>query len=574
MGLSGGRVTGEISDRSGAYNELSEASFAIDGNPASIWLSARTNQAAPAHLTVDLGEVREIGRVRLRPADGYVHLFPADWRLELQDPVTQQWRTALAEEAAAPAEGEWLDREFAPVAGRLVRLSTPASRPEGNQFMTALAELELFEADPGAVSAALTWTAPADNGPGGRPVQYELRHSGNRLTEGNFAQAEVTQPPSPASAGLPQTWVVGALQPETAYHFAIVSVDADGNRSLVSNSAEVATRGLPPGTVTDLRVSAAGETTATLSWTAPGADGDEGQADRYDMRHSPGALNPQTWAAANEVPNLPAPQAAGADEVFEVTGLTASTTYRFALRAFEGLDDDGAISNVVVVRTADPPERIPPARVDDLSVAQHPALYDALTVSWTATGDDGAIGTATRYALRWSTDPIDSDPAFAAANPVPDLAAPALAGTPQSFVVTGLPAETEVHFALVVLDEEDNASPRSGDASAQTKPWPPAQVADLAAALDGQDGARLTWTAPGGDGRAGPPDTTCTRPGRRSPSTSSSTWPRWRASRSPATPDSRRRSCSARCPTTPSSSSPCEPSTPMATWASCPPWSR
>ncbi len=102
MGLSGSRVTGELSDSSGAYNEVSAAAFAIDGNPASIWLSERTNQPAPAYVTVDLGEVREVGRVRLRPADSYVHLFPADWRLEVQDPQTQQWRTAIAEEAADP----------------------------------------------------------------------------------------------------------------------------------------------------------------------------------------------------------------------------------------------------------------------------------------------------------------------------------------------------------------------------------------------------------------------------------------------------------------------------------------
>ena len=506
MGLSGGRVTGAVSERSGAFNEASEASFAIDGNPASIWLSERTVRPAPAHLVVDLGEPRQVGRVRLLPASAYTHLFPSDWRLEVQDPDSGQWRTAIVEEGAEPGEGEWIDREFAPIGGQLVRLSTPASRPEGARFMTALAELELFESDPGAVSAALSWTAPADNGPTGAPVAYELRHADAVLDEGTFDQGELAAPPSPGAAGLPQSWVVGAMQPETTYHFAIVSIDGAGNRSLVSNDAEVTTRGLPPGTVTDLRLVQAGEDRITLAWTAPGADGDEGQADSYDLRRSGGPLNPQTWPDATPIPDLPAPLAAGADEQFEVTGLQASTTYRFALRAFEGVDDGGALSNVVEVRTEDPPERIPPARVADLAVAQHPSEYESLIVTFTATGDDDVIGTATGYDLRWSVDAIDSAQAFAGATAVQGLAAPKPVGGAELFIVGDMPREREVFFALVVLDEEDNASPMSDDASAETRPWPPEQIVDLAAAADGPDGARLTWTAPGGDGDEGTAD--------------------------------------------------------------------
>jgi hypothetical protein len=50
------------------------------------------------------------------------------------------------------------------------------------------------------------------------------------------------------------------------------------------------------------------------------------------------------------------------------------------------------------------PDAIPPAAVTDLT-ADTPTSYSA-TLHWTATGDDGATGTAAAYDVRYSTSPF------------------------------------------------------------------------------------------------------------------------------------------------------------------------
>ena len=50
-------------------------------------------------------------------------------------------------------------------------------------------------------------------------------------------------------------------------------------------------------------------------------------------------------------------------------------------------------------------DEIPPAAVDDL-LASNPTL-DSLTLTWTATGDNGYEGTAVFYDVRYSTSQIN-----------------------------------------------------------------------------------------------------------------------------------------------------------------------
>ncbi|MCA9727950.1 MAG: fibronectin type III domain-containing protein, partial [Candidatus Eisenbacteria bacterium] len=53
-----------------------------------------------------------------------------------------------------------------------------------------------------------------------------------------------------------------------------------------------------------------------------------------------------------------------------------------------------------------------PAAIRDLDVVS--VTETGVTIHWTSPGDDGAIGTADRYDLRYGTDPID-EVSFAAA---------------------------------------------------------------------------------------------------------------------------------------------------------------
>jgi hypothetical protein len=179
-----------------------------------------------------------------------------------------------------------------------------------------------------------------------------------------------------------------------------------------------------------------------------------------------------------------------------LTGLTASTTYWFALRSADAGGEVSALSNVLAVRTADPPERIPPSRVRDLTAATAQDTDGAVALTWTAPGDDGVIGRATRYELRWSPTPL-GDGNFEAGTLLA-TPAPQIAGAVEHVTVTGLPWERTAHFALRAIDDTGNVSDLSNPASAATRAVPPATIADLRIERDATT-AVLRFTAPGAD---------------------------------------------------------------------------
>jgi hypothetical protein len=97
-----------------------------------------------------------------------------------------------------------------------------------------------------------------------------------------------------------------------------------------------------------------------------------------------------------------------------------------------------------------------------------------IMLSWTATGDDGAVGTAARHDIRYSTiaanSPALSDALFNLAASVTDFVAippPSPAGTPESLDITGLLEGVTYYFAIKAADENPNWSPLSNGATAQ-----------------------------------------------------------------------------------------------------------
>jgi len=118
----------------------------------------------------------------------------------------------------------------------------------------------------------------------------------------------------------------------------------------------------------------------------------------------------------------------------------------------------------------------PPGAVGDLGLA---LISDhTIVLRWTATGDDGTTGQASAYDLRWSNQPITAAN-FAAATPVAVQPVPAVAGTPQSYVLTDLALSTNYYFALRVMDESGNWSNLGNVLEATTKATdtvPPAPI--------------------------------------------------------------------------------------------------
>ncbi len=117
-----------------------------------------------------------------------------------------------------------------------------------------------------------------------------------------------------------------------------VSLDGDDFRDDIT----------PPARVTDLRVVDVSAESITLTWTAPGDDGDEGTAEFYDLRYATDPIHTtQDFDDATPVADLPAPAPAGTEQSTTVSGLNPDTPYYFALRA---RDESSNVSDLGATR--------------------------------------------------------------------------------------------------------------------------------------------------------------------------------------------------------------------------------
>ncbi|MDZ7302324.1 MAG: Ig-like domain-containing protein [candidate division KSB1 bacterium] len=223
-----------------------------------------------------------------------------------------------------------------------------------------------------------------------------------------------------------------------------------------------------PAEVTDLRVVDVATSTVTLEWTSTGDNGYDGQADHLELRYSTSPINTDNFSSATLAPNLPSPAEPGQTQSFTVTGLQDNTTYYFALKIFDEVNNVSGLSNIVqamTLRDGTQGDQVAPAEVTDLRVVD--VTTSAVTLEWTATGDNGFEGQAEYLELRYSTSPID-DESFPTETLAPNLPFPAEPGQTQRFTVTGLQDNTTYYFALKIFDEVHNASGLSNIVQART----------------------------------------------------------------------------------------------------------
>lgn len=113
-----------------------------------------------------------------------------------------------------------------------------------------------------------------------------------------------------------------------------------------------------------------------------------------------------------------------------------------------------------------------PGTVETESV---PSTATAVTLTWTAPGDDGTVGQAASYDIRYSSTPL-TELNFAQATPVSAPPTPAPAGTTETLTVTNLQPATAYYFALKTTDDAGNVSAMSNIATKSTDPLPQACV--------------------------------------------------------------------------------------------------
>ena len=168
-------------------------------------------------------------------------------------------------------------------------------------------------------------------------------------------------------------------------------------------------------------------------------------------------------------------------EHMTVTGLTSGSTYYFAVRAQDEIPNTSDLSNSHNCQAA--LDTIAPAAITNLSGTSG-TNEGTVNLTWTAPGDNGNLGTATIYLVRYSTSIIDTDAKWNSATAVSTgIPTPHAAGTTENMTVSGLTSGTPYFFAVETQDEVPNTSPLSNSPSIQAAAdtIAPAAITDLAA---------------------------------------------------------------------------------------------
>lgn len=203
-----------------------------------------------------------------------------------------------------------------------------------------------------------------------------------------------------------------------------------------------------------------------------------------------------TYSASFKLPEGKVAESAS----FNGAAITVSSVDGYA--QLEALTGEGEL----IIRMADSghQDTEAPSAINDLSAT---ALGpDAVQLTWTAPGNDGEIGTAAFYDVRYSTAPI-TDSNWEEAALATGESKPAAAGSPETMRISGLLSDTTYYFAMRAGDGYLNMSPLSNSANATTAftedRTAPGMITDLSAAAAEQTGVQLAWTAPGNDGYSG-----------------------------------------------------------------------
>lgn len=134
---------------------------------------------------------------------------------------------------------------------------------------------------------------------------------------------------------------------------------------------------------------AQGADSLVVAWTAPGDDGNAGQAAIYELRIATFAMTAASFSSGLVVPGMPDPAPAGTRQSFVVRGLTRGTNYWLGLRTMDEVGNWSAVSNVVAFNW--PPDAAPPAAPAGVS-AGVVAGSGSVRVSWSPNAEADLAG--------------------------------------------------------------------------------------------------------------------------------------------------------------------------------------
>lgn len=127
-------------------------------------------------------------------------------------------------------------------------------------------------------------------------------------------------------------------------------------------------------------------------------------------------------------------------------------------------------------------------------------------LQWSAPGNDGAVGQAATYEIRYSASAITDDATCTSGIAVNHSVTPAAVGSPEVLDLDIFAPGTQYHFCIRAYDANGNRGTWAGSVQALTMVAPdvvrPAPLSVVASVLNPTT-ARLDWTAVGDDGNTG-----------------------------------------------------------------------
>ncbi len=279
-----------------------------------------------------------------------------------------------------------------------------------------------------ATSINLTWTASTDNV---GVAEYKVERCQGAACA-NFAQIA-----TPAASTFNDT----GLTASTAYSYRVRAADAAGNNSAYSNvfstTTPASTDTTPPTAPTNLTATAASSSQLNLAWTA---STDNVGVTGYKVERCSGS------GCANF-----AQIATPTGTTFNDTGLTASTSYSYRVRANDAAGNNSSYSNTSSATTPAGVDTTPPTAPTNLAATA--ASSSQINLAWTASTDNVGV---TGYKVERCSGSGCAN--FA------QIATP----TGATFNDTGLTASTSYSYRVRATDPAGNLSGYSNTATTST----------------------------------------------------------------------------------------------------------